>query len=93
MNLRRFTNHELTQKKDGSGDLPSNSGNTSNSWWNYQSGIVLYIHGVNLIRQTETRTADPLVSEAESDNEKMKRWKRQALIRFQQSSSKQEMKH
>jgi hypothetical protein len=57
--------HRINILKDEQGDLVSDSHSILASWRNHFSRL-LFIHGVNDVRQTELHTAEPLVPEPSS---------------------------
>ena len=62
MTLRRVIILELTRIKDEKGDLVTDSHTILAMWRNYFSQL-LYVLGVNEVRQTKIHTAEPLVTE------------------------------
>jgi hypothetical protein len=65
------------------------------SWKNYFCKL-LYVHGVNKVRQTEMHTAEPFVPESSSfvveiTIQKLRNVNHQVLIKFRQSWSKWEV--
>jgi hypothetical protein len=83
--------------RDENGDLLANSDKILNRWQNYLSQL-LNINSVSDVRQIEIHTAKPLVPgpshlEVEMAIAKWKKINLQAVIKSQQSCSKDEAKH
>jgi hypothetical protein len=75
--------------KDENGDLFADSHNILNRWKNYFSQL-LNVHRVNDMRQTEIRTAEPLVPDPRSFNvefllQSQKDINRHVVIKFRQN--------
>jgi hypothetical protein len=72
--------------KDKKGDLVADSHSVLARWRNHIS-LLLYVHGINYVRQTEVHTAEPLVPESsafevEMAIEKLKRHKSPGIVQI-----------
>jgi hypothetical protein len=82
LEFKKGYHHRTNMVKAENGDLLADSHSILNRWKNY-FGQLLNVHGVNDVRQTEIRTAEPLVPEPSFSEVEIAIEKLSAIYRFQ----------